>query len=225
MLKYGVYENSQLIRSDEIVPHGLRGEIAYITIKKTLTDKLGKPFNSCEDSTSESNNSLINEISLMGSEYSQTLCFRLCLLRYLENACTCSLQKQLGQNGSDTCSHDCVEAIKDSFDFQKKCRLCPLECDSVSYDLVSQTRNIAENRIELSRMKTEYSERKEKFSNYSFEYVQEKIIKFQINFDKLGYLHVSELPKTTFTNLIAELGGTIGMSVAYFKLITCLNCF
>ncbi len=225
MLKYGVFENSQLVRSDEIVPHGLRGVSAFITIKKTVTDKLGKPFNNCEESTSELNNSLINEIYLMGSEYSQPLCFRLCLLHYLENACTCSLQKQLGQNGSDTCRRDCVEAIKDSFDFQKNCRLCPLECDLVSYDLVSQTRNIGENRVEMSRIKMEYSKRHEKFSNYSFEYVKEKIIKFQINFDKLGYLHVSELPKTTFTNLIAELSGTIGMSATYFKLITCLNCF
>ncbi len=48
-LYYAISENSHLIRSDEILSVATPGEGNFITIKKTVTDRLGKPFSECVD--------------------------------------------------------------------------------------------------------------------------------------------------------------------------------
>jgi len=48
------------------------------------------------------------------------------------------------------------------------------------------------------------------FSNYTAAAVSTKLIHFEINFESLSFTQVSELPKRTVANFIADLGGVIG---------------
>ena len=81
-----------------------------------------------------------------------------------------------------------------------------MECDSVSYELVEDKRTDSLFMYHIIRKNLNKSE----FSNYTFDYISKNLIAFNINYESLSYKEVSELPKTTFTNLIGDLGGIIG---------------
>jgi len=46
--------------------------------------------------------------------------------------------------------------------------------------------------------------------NYSLVEIQNKLIVMKLNFESLSYSELKELPKMTYTNLVAQLGGTVG---------------
>ncbi len=112
------------------------GYFNYLT--KKVTNKLGEPYNKCEDNTDSLNNSLANDIRSRGFEYKQSYCYNLCRLKHIEIACNCSLHYQLWQTGIDTCNKTCIQNIIDKFDSSQVCEDCPLKCDSVSYETKKQ---------------------------------------------------------------------------------------
>jgi len=204
-LFYGLYENSRVISSDmtnTVYP----GEAKYITIKKFAYNKLGKPFNECQD----------NPGPIADSQYRQVYCFRLCMLNYIEEKCECSLSAQYMFNGSDTCNNPCFENEYKQFDFVTRCGgFCPLECDSVSYDLMVHSR---------VPKKTDFKMHLENWLNSSklnetMDSIAEEFVGFKINFEGLSYTALTETPKMTVTNLIAELGGMIGNNSNHFIFI------
>jgi len=46
--------------------------------------------------------------------------------------------------------------------------------------------------------------------NYSLVEIQNRLIVMKLNFESLSYSELKELPKMTYTNLVAQLGGTVG---------------
>jgi len=70
-LYYAISENSHLIRSDEILSVATPGEGNFITIKKTVTDRLGKPFSECVDEPAEIATPLALQGKSLGSDYRQ----------------------------------------------------------------------------------------------------------------------------------------------------------
>ena len=55
----------------------------------------------------------------------------------------------------------------------------------------------------------------EKFSKFTFDSIKEKLIILNINFEKMSFTQLTEIPKKTFTELVSELGGIIGISNFY----------
>ena len=89
-----------MARSDEMHQKSNRGDAKFITIKKTVIDNLGEPYENCIDNTQDLSAPFAREIAEMGSDYHQNFCYRICMLRYLEVACNCSLPYQFGLPGS-----------------------------------------------------------------------------------------------------------------------------
>ena len=189
------------------------GEGMYITMKKTVTERLGEPFNQCDSNVNEQNTSISREIASMGSNYRQRLCYRICMLHYIELACGgCQLAKQFGMNGTDTCSLACVESEMKGFDFQSKCDMCPLECTSVVFD-----QRVDKERVDNSTVFGNIIQANLNRSGlgYSLAEVQSRLIVMKLNFESLSYSELKELPKMSFTNLVAQLGGTVGNFYVY----------
>jgi len=211
-LFYGLYEHSHLISAD-IISAVYAGEAKYITIKKFVYNKLEKPFNECEDNPVSS---IVNGIE--GSQYRQAYCYRMCMLKYIEEKCECSLSSQYMLNGSDTCKNPCFENEYEHFDFETWCGgFCPLECDSVSYDLLVHSRLLKRNsyfRMQIQDWLNHNNNTNR--LNETFDSIAEELIGFKINFEGLSYSTLAELPKMTIINLIAELGGMIGNLDFYF---------
>ncbi len=57
--------------------------------------------------------------------------------------------------------------------------------------------------------------RKAFFQNYTLNDIGQKLVSFKVYYDRLSFTEISELPKTTLTELISELGGTIGNCTKY----------
>jgi len=177
--------------------------------KKTVIDKLGEPYNKCEDNTDSLNSPLTKEIRARGSVYKQRICFNLCRLYFIQELCNCSLQYQLWTNGNDTCNKDCVKSIVDTFDYIENCKSCPVECDSVLY----------ETRIEKSNISIVVNKNAnwtERFSNVSIDSILKNLTILNFNYERMEYTEIKEMPRTTFVSLIGELGGTLGNKIESF---------
>ncbi len=176
--------------------------------KKTAIDKLGEPYNKCEDDTDSFNSPLAIEIKARGSEYKQRICFNLCRHYFIQGSCNCSLQYQLWANGSDTCERKCVEKIVETFDYTENCKSCPVECDSVLYE----TRVEKWNTSIIINKKANLTER---FSNHSIDSISQNLTILNFNYEKMEYTEIKEMPRTTFVSLIGELGGTLGKNIGF----------
>ena len=208
---YGVYDNALSIHSNEINSLAIQGQSILLEIKKTLTNKLGRPYNQCTDEISDQNDlnssPLAKEIASRGSEYRQIFCFRLCLLHFIEKACNCILPLQLDSRGNDTCELNCIKQVKKTFDFDVTCGdECPFECDSVTFDFGETKRILSEDYSLQDVINKKFSNQSGLEKSYNFT----KIVAFDINFKSLSFVELSEIPKSTYTNLIADFGGTIG---------------
>jgi hypothetical protein len=202
-----VFENTHLIRAEEITSQATAGYGSFISVKKTVTDRLDEPFNQCTEMPEVATNPLVREVISMGSDYRQDFCFRICMLRYLETSCNCSLPEQFDMahgNTTDTCHRGCLRPIIDTFDFSLHCK-CPLECDSVSYGLTESIREITKHRYFIDAVSVGLAKK-----NLSLEQAKENVIAFCLNYETLSVTELTELPKVTVTNLVADLGGTIG---------------
>lgn len=173
----------------------------YIT--KTIIDKLGRPYNKCDDDTSDLNNHLTNQVKLREFDYRQVYCYNLCRLKFMEIACNCSLQYQLYGNGSDTCSKSCIERFLATFDYEKSCKDCSVECDYVVYEMKIERRNIT--RFIYDSLNTT-----KKYSGYKVKSLEQNLTALNFNFENMQYTEIKEMSRTNFVALIGELGGTVG---------------
>jgi len=176
-------------------------------LKKKVTNKLGEPYNKCEDSTDSLENPLANDIKARGFEYKQSYCYDLCRLKYMEVACSCSLQYQFWQTGFDTCNKTCIQNIIDNFDNSQNCKDCHLECDFVEYEtkIVKMEKGRHERYIDENlKFLTE------RFQNDSIDSLRGKTTVLNFNFEKMHYTVIEEIPVTTIYSLIGDLGGIVG---------------
>ena len=207
-LYYGVFDNTLALRDNDFVYIASHGHAYLIELKKTVTDKLGETFNKCVDNTKDLKTPLAKEIASMGFKYSQAVCYELRKLHFMEKYCNCSLSYQLGLGGIDTCNTGCFNLIWESFEYFSSSE-CPLECDSVSFDLVKEPSKIVDGPYFIHILKVNLN-KSEMFLNYTFDSIKEQIIFININFGKMSFTQFTEIPKKTFTDLISDLGGIIG---------------
>ncbi len=212
-----MHENHLIIRSEDVVNFGLPGYVHLATFEETVLDMLGEPHNSCDENTDVLRNPLADEMAARGSGYSQSLCFNLCILHYIEIKCDCSLEYQLWSNGSDTCRDECVMGVLDSFDYTEKCTWCPVKCDSVLLELQLEKQRLRDMKYFGDIIRIEMNKTNDKFLNYTFEALTERLILLNLKFWKPHNIEIREMPKTTFSSLIGDLGGTIGNYLFYLK--------
>ena len=83
--------------------------------------------------------------------------------------------------------------------------LCPLECDSVEYNLLVSSANYPSFSSYLVYGKY--------FENMTFEELQKKSIAISIFYSDLSYIYIGESVKTLVIDLFSNIGGTLGLFV------------
>jgi len=186
----------------------------HVRFRSDQIYKKAEPGEGVLVSVNHLDNSMVKEVISTGCDYHESSCLRLCSIHYFEKECNYNLSNQLGLGGNDTCSKVCVESIRKNFNEVVECRkACLVECDSVSYELAEEKRIILDGSSNIfSKIVTkENLDRKTLFQNYTLNDIGQKFVSFKVYYDRLiSFTEISELPKTTFTELISELGGTIG---------------
>jgi hypothetical protein len=179
------------------------GSRNYFSIKRIYDTKLEYPYNECLDDVSKftRNKTIIKYMQIKNWGYSKKECTHLCEnLKYLEESdCNCSLN-YLDEYLSRVCykySNDkiksCYNTFMDHFhndhDIDQVCsEYCPLECDTINYDISINSR--------ISQTLS-----------------SDNITAIYVFYEDLKYTLISQQPKLQFIDLISNIGGSLGLFV------------
>ena len=179
-----------------------RGEARYIQIKETVEQRLGSPYNDCLEESESAGLAVTAELNSVNSKYRQNLCYALCSLQHQEKVCSCELPYQRGMEGmNDTCESSCIKGAMGKFKYDCE---CPMQCNTVRYELNDQKFILKDEKSYLENLEAIV-----RLGNLSLEYIANNTVFFHIFYEEVA-TEISEVPQMTITNLVAELGGTVG---------------
>lgn len=179
-----------------------------IEMAKNVERKLGYPYSDCindfENLPAESY--LIKRTIELDQSYTQEKCYFLCFQRYGTSIFNCTLPNVYETNYNKSCrdvpgyeSEKNRMYIENAFDYEGNCSMeCPVECLASSLELKQ------EQFIDQS------------LANNSFG--------LRISFPKLEVKEFIELPKTTIFDLVAKIGGTLGVFIG-FRFLSFIDIF
>jgi len=202
------------------------GEQSIIKLKKTFTRKSLYPHSMCQDLT-EFWSPTFELMKDLSGEYRQKDCLEICLQKLIVDTCGCMLtilptfgmHLPCANANQKSCPSYIYEQRK--VHVQEKCLAeCPLECEYTKYDWSMSTLDYPNHAFFNSvRRNSEF------YSNYTFEEYKNSHAMLNIFFDNVEYTEIVESPKTSFTDLIANLGGALGIFLGFsiFSLVELLE--
>ena len=215
------------------------GELTNIAIEKSFVKKLEYPYNDCQSNLNNPDvfDSEIFKVFLKSNKtYTQKRCFEACIQIELIEKCSCYNPFLFKLNSSNICDNSseitCVSNVYELFykqDVNKKCSpYCPLECDSITYSLsVShssypnpeyakylKSQPIIQSKFQNSKTSSINSTLDK---NYSIEIsdreLKQSIAAIRIYYNDLKYTFVTQIPKMNILDLLANVGGQLGLFI------------
>jgi hypothetical protein len=219
------------------------GKETDIAVDRTFTSNMPKPYSSCTDLTKGFNSELYNFITKSNRTYRQIDCIDLCLQRYIQNRCNCFYTPFPKMYPASPCLNlTQIDCFRKSYSDIINCDIdCPLECDSVTYNL--QLSSLTYPSLEYGSLFANDTTPEEYFSDSysvnfsSYALLREYFYSINIYYSSLKYTYLSESPQTTVFGLLSSLGGSLGMFLGLsvfsllevfeilFELIWNLICF
>jgi hypothetical protein len=189
-------------------------DFAKISISKKVTRSLPAPYSACQYSNSI-NSILLPELKRLKFPYSRTNCMTLCEQKQIIDSLGC-YDMRLPQifNAKPCRSRAEYDKINNFlFDYQKCYSLCPYECETVKFETSTSyaqypTYNYYVN--ETLRNKKYYTELY-KDDNISYGEFIKGVGKVFVFYEALKYTEISSDPKWEVVDLIANIGGTLGL--------------
>ena len=118
-------------------------------------------------------------------------CYDLCYRKHLQSL---SVLRNISLIEANQCEIN--------FDRQRNCdSLCPLECDSIYFETSNLEHLLSQEDFEY------YSA----FLDKSKIYKKENMLLVKIRYEELKYTHMSQTAKMTFTDLVSNVGGVLGV--------------
>lgn len=168
----------------------LEGSYYEIRIDKSVEKKLGPPYNPCVENVLDEDadkSTYFKEIVRSKTKYRQINCFELLLKNH-----TYLTDDQINE-----------------FDFTEKTSECPLECETINYS------------PSISRIKHEMNnDDKKDFENWNQKHnsnqnlteneINTKSIGMLFFYNKLSFIEISQSPKSMYSDLVSNTGGTLG---------------
>lgn len=182
------------------VPSGLFSEIK---VNRGFSYKLPSPYNNCLKDVKSLNafNSDLYRFIIQNTSYSyrQEDCFNYCFGREVT-------KNKTNESSTESIVH--YETLSDlDLDSENvdsminKCKLeCPLECDSIKYDIGFSSTKFSNDYINYIR---------------SFSISLTDIVYVNVYYECLAYTEINELVKTDVWDLIANIGGNLGLFIGF----------
>ena len=198
-----------------IISNGIQvyaGTNVNIGIKKTLTHKYPEPYSDCKDLSSFSSY-FYDILTQSNKSYRQRDCFDLLLQRNIINNCSCYDLRYSQLYNATPCLNssqlDCAEDIYLNFWNMKTYSYsseCPLECDFVDFDFTYSASDYdAYGLYTLLNGVKPTNDELNSFKN--------KVVSINVYFSELRYTEITETPSTSLIDLLANIGGTIGLFI------------
>ena len=224
-LKVFVHNNSYLTSSaEEILVE--TGKLTSISVKKAFTYRAPVPYSECQD-LSDFRSELYDYIKSLNGQYRQKDCFQMCLQNIILNECKCFFSMlPLLNTTYAPCSNltetNCYMTTftNANLNINALCSdKCPLECDYVTYDISMSTLNYP-NRLFFEELKKDSPV----YEHMSLEEFKQSHLAMYLYFPNKEYSEIKEAPKTKFVDLIANLGGALGIFLG-FSIFTFVEVF
>jgi hypothetical protein len=118
------------------------------------------------------------------------------------------------------CFVDIIDDYKTKIvEYKKNCSLlCPLECDSISYEFEISSLDLSLRQ----KFSNDFLMNAENYNqSIGYEEYKERFLNLNIFFSAMEYKELTQTPKTTVIELIANLGGALGIFLGFsvFSLI------
>ena len=200
------------------------GEYTLISVKRTSISNAPSPYTDCIDLTSYSS-VLYDFIINSNRTYRQKDCFDLCVQLETISQCGCYFTgednplKHKTKPCLNLSEYDCYVNVFFKFNPAECASVyCPLECNSIEYDL-SLSSTISPTLNEYNSLNVS--------SSLTYEEWRTQNVHINVFYSKLEYTFIEETPAMTLTSLIANLGGTMGLivSLSFFTLLEIVELF
>ena len=156
-----------------------------------------------------------------GEKYSQYKCFDVCYQKYIEDSCNCSTNefnpfygdKRLCTVSDLTCAQNSINRYRDSKLYQdvKNCD-CPVECDSIDYNLTPSIMNFPSYNLAKGLLKNaDIISRFPANQTVTSAQLREKMLVVNVFFNDFSETTITEIPKTKVVELVASIGGLLGL--------------
>ena len=222
-MKVYIHNRTLLPRWYEEGVYAKPGEITMIGVKRTFVTNFPSPYTQCNDLTSYSS-FLYDFIIKSNKTYRQKDCIDLCIQQRIINICGCFFT--LFDNLKSS-TRPCLN-ITDFACFSReyynvdtvKCasEYCPLECDSIQYDLTVSSA-IYPNLDDFNSLNIS--------SSISYEVWRTQALNINVYYSQLEYTHIQETPAMNIAGLISNLGGSMSLiiSLSFFTLLEICELF
>ena len=229
------------------------GQQSNIAISRTFINHLPLPYNDCIDEINEKNsgrNKVLKALKNIMNKtvYSQYYCLQMCTQLFINKSCGCydyslpyvsdfGVEKSKINGCYSIDDFDCLEnKMNELFhNFVKECDIhCPVQCNQIIYDKKISVANYptewyAKKLLE-DRGKTLQNISRENnltYDIFDYSYMKKTFVKVNIFYDDLVYTSITESPATTIENLIAYIGGTLGLfiGISVLSLIEGIDIF
>ncbi|RNA20691.1 amiloride-sensitive sodium channel subunit beta [Brachionus plicatilis] len=201
------------------------GHSTNIAVKQEYTIKLPRPYSNCAGPSLKSsyNTALFKKTLSLFGKYQQKSCLNLCYYEYIKQRCDCYFPDMYGIKYSEACNLndttlDCINRFFNQYinsNEPLKCfDLCPEECETISYDY----------QISQAKFPTQFY-----FSNFleplypdleTFEIGKQSTLAVNIFFNDIMITVIEDTKKKTFQQLLAEVGGFLGLCLGASFLTT-----
>jgi hypothetical protein len=204
---------------------------------RSFLSKLDAPYSDCikNAKSSSSYDSFFYKAmfdSLNFTTYRQKSCFRICLQEFIKNECDCvdgSLPNiwKLDNQSFPVCftikSLECVAQSRIEFfkrSDSESCTDCPLECESVNYQLSSSnSRYPTLYYLTYLRKYTNLITRFPNPNSVSDNQITKSTVLVNVFYDDLAITYTNEVASVTPVSLLGTIGGNLGLFVVFIDFI------
>ncbi|XP_072051445.1 epithelial sodium channel subunit alpha-like [Amphiura filiformis] len=209
------------------------GTEAFISVRKTVIDRKGKPFTDCLPT--ETNSTIFSEY-FPHVEYSKLMCEKDCFYRAVLSECNCSDIRYRYDDSQIACNHrengGCMQMLKAcTANESLECgtTTCTFACQEdifkyvVSYSLWP---NEKQKPVVQNRIKKISDHLKESLENDT-SFVDKNFVKINVYYDELTYDYIYHTVTYGKFDLLSDLGGNVGLwiGISVLAIVEILELF
>ena len=182
--------NNQRIPAHQSFRYQIKPNMLHMkSIQKVFEKNLGKPYNDCIEED-EYFDSKYYRKTISKSPYYRDTCLSICFYENYRKLCNCTIDDAFDSNKDCGSKNECFNEFKNSFKLYENCNAdCPEECKSETYNIIEEGKESV--RYSLS--------------------AKVNPAKLSLFFPELKYTEIVQIPKTTVSNMVSNIGGTFGL--------------
>jgi hypothetical protein len=196
------------------------GNQAEIVLSRTDTKNMPQPYSKCVKSDTV-DTTVSRVMAQLNMTYNRRTCMQIC--RQIQNINTfgCNFMQNQIIPGYPLCTNwtEYVNSFTLQFNFSFCNDLCPIECDSVTYELSTSYTTWPTYDSYIWAKNNGIIESYFGTNDIDYEHAMKSFVGARIYYRAIKYTEIVETPSMTFVDLIAAIGGMMGLFLGFSIMI------